>query len=145
MHPSQTGRINDRSVFLLETNLTSWQEYQSRFIPSWKAWRERELVAICYKAGSWINVGQTKGRGKIGPAGKISVPIRDIRVYPLIVQERKPSMLLCGTRVWKVYGLVIGGQTMSGILIVDDDFVIATELAETLDLLESVDVKQVVA
>jgi hypothetical protein len=28
-------------------------------------------------------VGETKGRGKLGPAGKISVPIKDVWVYPL--------------------------------------------------------------
>lgn len=37
----------------------------------------------CYKAANWIRVGQTKGRGKLGPSGKISVPIKDIWLYPL--------------------------------------------------------------
>jgi len=37
----------------------------------------------CYKAANWLNVGQTKGRGKLGPPGKISVPIKDIWLYPL--------------------------------------------------------------
>lgn len=37
----------------------------------------------CYKAANWIRLGQTKGRGKLGPAGKRSVPIKDIWVYPL--------------------------------------------------------------
>ncbi|MEA1934743.1 MAG: DUF4338 domain-containing protein, partial [Thermodesulfobacteriota bacterium] len=27
--------------------------------------------------------GQTKGRGKLGPSGKMSVPIKDVWVYPL--------------------------------------------------------------
>ncbi len=35
----------------------------------------------CYKAANWIKVGQTKGRGKLGPAG--SVPIKDIWLYPV--------------------------------------------------------------
>ncbi|MBW2167065.1 MAG: DUF4338 domain-containing protein [Deltaproteobacteria bacterium] len=38
---------------------------------------------ICYKAANWHNVGQTKGRGKLGPSGKISVPIKDVWLYPL--------------------------------------------------------------
>jgi len=42
----------------------------------------------CYKAANWINVGQTKGRGKLGPAGKISVPIKDIWLYPLAKKFR---------------------------------------------------------
>ena len=38
---------------------------------------------ICYKAANWICVGKTKGRGKLGPAGKQSVPIKDIWLMPL--------------------------------------------------------------
>ena len=34
-------------------------------------------------AANWINVGETKGRGKLGPSRKISVPIKDIWIYPL--------------------------------------------------------------
>jgi hypothetical protein len=37
----------------------------------------------CYHAANWIRLGQTKGRGKLGPAGKQSVPIKDLWVYPL--------------------------------------------------------------
>jgi hypothetical protein len=37
----------------------------------------------CYKAANWAPLGQTKGRGKLGPAGKHSVPIKDLWVYPL--------------------------------------------------------------
>ena len=37
----------------------------------------------CYKAANWTCLGQTKGRGKLGPAGKLSQPIKDIWVYPL--------------------------------------------------------------
>ena len=37
----------------------------------------------CYKAANWIYLGQTKGRGKLGPSGKRSVPIKDLWVYPL--------------------------------------------------------------
>jgi len=37
----------------------------------------------CYRAANWIHVGNTKGRGKLGPAGIQSVPIKDILLYPL--------------------------------------------------------------
>ncbi len=37
----------------------------------------------CYKAANWVYLGHTKGRGKLGPAGKQSVPIKDLWVYPL--------------------------------------------------------------
>lgn len=41
------------------------------------------FAGTCYKAANWINVGETKGRGKLGPPGKISVPIKAVWVYPL--------------------------------------------------------------
>jgi len=44
----------------------------------------------CYKAANWIYLGQTKGRGKLGPAGKQSVPIKDLWVYPLDRRFRDP-------------------------------------------------------
>ena len=37
----------------------------------------------CYKAANWISVGTTKGRGKLVPSGKQSVPIKDLLIYPL--------------------------------------------------------------
>lgn len=41
------------------------------------------FAGTCYKASNWIHVGTTKGRGKLGPAGKQSVPIKDLWLYPL--------------------------------------------------------------
>ncbi len=41
------------------------------------------FAGTCYKAANWSHVGRTKGRGKLGPAGKQSVPIKDIWLYPL--------------------------------------------------------------
>ena len=41
------------------------------------------FAGTCYKAANWTYVGQTKGRGKLGPKGKQSVPIKDIWLYPL--------------------------------------------------------------
>ena len=41
------------------------------------------FVGTCYRAANWIHVGQTKGRGKLGPQGVQSVPIKDIFLYPL--------------------------------------------------------------
>jgi len=42
-----------------------------------------QFTGTCYKASNWTYVGKTKGRGKLGPAGKQSVPIKDIWLYPL--------------------------------------------------------------
>jgi hypothetical protein len=50
--------------------------------------QKNRFAGTCYKAANWINVGQTKGRGKLGPPGKISVPIKDIWVYPLVKNFR---------------------------------------------------------
>ncbi len=41
------------------------------------------FAGTCYKAANWIYVGKTKGRGKLEPSGKQSVPIKDILLFPL--------------------------------------------------------------
>ncbi len=41
------------------------------------------FIGTCYKASNWVYVGKTKGRGKLGPAGIQSVPIKDIWLHPL--------------------------------------------------------------
>jgi hypothetical protein len=43
----------------------------------------QRFMGTCYRAANWIHVGQTKGRGKLGPSGRQSVPIKDIFLYPL--------------------------------------------------------------
>ena len=53
--------------------------------------QENRFAGTCYKAANWIKTGETKGRGKLGPAGKISVPIKDVWVYPL---DKKFRVLL---------------------------------------------------
>ncbi|MCP4866667.1 MAG: DUF4338 domain-containing protein, partial [Alteromonas sp.] len=47
------------------------------------------FTGACYKAANWTYVGKTKGRGKLGPAGKQSVPVKDIWLYPLCHQFKK--------------------------------------------------------
>ena len=47
------------------------------------------FTGTCYRAANWVNVGTTKGRGKLGPSGKQSVPIKDIWIYPLDKNFRK--------------------------------------------------------
>jgi len=41
------------------------------------------FTGACYRAANWLHVGQTQGRGKLGPSGKQSVPIKDVWLYPL--------------------------------------------------------------
>lgn len=50
---------------------------------------KKRFKGTCYKAANWVPVGQTQGRGKLGPAGKISVPIKDLWLYPLVRDFRK--------------------------------------------------------
>lgn len=45
---------------------------------------KKRFAGICDKAANWKLCGQTKGRGKLGPAGKISVPIKDFGYILLI-------------------------------------------------------------
>ena len=47
------------------------------------------FAGTCYKAANWIYAGKTKGRGKLGPAGKQSVPIKDLWLYPMCHQFRR--------------------------------------------------------
>ena len=47
------------------------------------------FAGTCYKAANWIHVGNTKGRGKLGPSGKQSVPIKNLLLYPLQKDFRK--------------------------------------------------------
>ena len=42
-----------------------------------------QFTGTYYQAANWTFVGKTKGRGKLGPAGKQSVPIKDLWLYLL--------------------------------------------------------------
>ena len=41
------------------------------------------FTGACYRAANWLQVGQTQGRGKLGPSGKQSVPLKDVWLYSL--------------------------------------------------------------
>ena len=47
-----------------------------------------QFIGTCNKAANWQLCGQTKGRGRLGPAGKISVPIKN-EMEPLIAVGRE--------------------------------------------------------
>jgi hypothetical protein len=49
----------------------------------------QRFAGTCYRAANWQTVGRTQGRGKRGPTGKLSVPIKDILLYPLARDFRK--------------------------------------------------------
>jgi hypothetical protein len=43
----------------------------------------QHFTGTCYRAANWIGLGQTRGRGRQGPAGKLSTTIKDVYVWPL--------------------------------------------------------------
>ena len=43
----------------------------------------QRFAGTCYRAANWISLGQTRGRGRQGPAGVLSTPIKDVYVRPL--------------------------------------------------------------
>jgi len=54
---------------------------------------QARFTGVCYRAANWNHVGQTKGRGNLGPSDKISVPIKDVWLYPL--EKKFKSGLIC--------------------------------------------------
>jgi hypothetical protein len=43
----------------------------------------QRFVGACYRAAHWIYLGQTSGRGRQGPAGRLSTSIKDVYVLAL--------------------------------------------------------------
>ena len=73
-------------ILSLTTRLISndWEKrYNIRPVLMESFVQKDRFAGTCYKAANWTKVGETKGRGKLGVAGKISVPIKDVWVYPL--------------------------------------------------------------
>lgn len=67
-----------------------WQDQYSYYPVLLETFVEKpRFEGTCYKAANWHYLGQTKGRGKLGPAGKQCVPIKDLWVYPLDDAFRK--------------------------------------------------------
>lgn len=63
------------------------QDWQAKYgQPIWllETFVDRQRFAgTCYRAANWICLGQTRGRGRQGPAGKLSTSIKDVYVLPL--------------------------------------------------------------
>jgi len=43
----------------------------------------QRFAGTCYRAANWLCLGQTRGRGRQGPAGRLSTSIKDVYVWPL--------------------------------------------------------------
>jgi len=61
-----------------------WQTKYGQPIWLLETFVDRERFAgTCYRAANWTCLGQTRGRGRQGPAGKLSTSIKDVYVRPL--------------------------------------------------------------
>jgi len=98
----QLGRVANNTRFLLfhwvrVPQLASYilsqirqrisQDWQAKYgQPIWllETFVDRQHFAgSCYRAAHWIYLGQTRGRGRQGPAGRPSTTIKDVYVCPL--------------------------------------------------------------
>jgi hypothetical protein len=63
------------------------QDWQAKYRqPIWllETFVDRQRFAgTCYRAAQWIYLGQTRGRGRQGPADRLSTTIKDVHVLPL--------------------------------------------------------------
>lgn len=75
------------SHILSQTSRRIRQDWQAKYgQPVWllETFVDRQRFAgTCYRAANWLCLGQTKGRGRQGPAGRLSTTIKDVYVWPL--------------------------------------------------------------
>ena len=73
-----------------------WRSKYAHPIHMVETFVERDLFkGTCYKAANWLCVGQTKGRSRQDRYAKLSVPIKDILLYPL---TKNFKQALCRSR-----------------------------------------------
>lgn len=61
-----------------------WEQKYGQPVELVETFVERErFVGTCYRAANWIHVGATQGRSRNDREQKLSVPIKDIYVWPL--------------------------------------------------------------
>lgn len=61
-----------------------WQQKYGQPIWLLETFVDRQRFAgTCYRAANWIGLGQTQGRGRQGPSGRLSTSIKDVYVWPL--------------------------------------------------------------
>ena len=67
-----------------------WRNKYAHPIHMVETFVERDIFkGTCYKAANWLCVGQTKGRSRQDRHTKLSVPIKDILLYPLTKNFRQ--------------------------------------------------------
>ena len=61
-----------------------WQQKYGQPVWLLETFVDRQRFAgTCYRAANWICLGQTQGRGRQGPSGRLSTSIKDVYVWPL--------------------------------------------------------------
>jgi len=61
-----------------------WQAKYGQPVWLMETFVDRERFAgTCYRAANWTCLGQTQGRGRQGPSGRLSTSIKDVYVRPL--------------------------------------------------------------
>ena len=74
------------SHILSQINDRLRQDWQAKYAQSlWlvETFVDREHFAgTCYRAANWICLGPTRGRGRQGPAGRLSTTLKDVYVWP---------------------------------------------------------------
>lgn len=69
------------------------QDWQAKYgQPLWllETFVDRQHFAgTCYRAANWICLGQTQGRGRQGPSGRLSTTRKDVYVWPLHPHGRR--------------------------------------------------------
>lgn len=69
---------------------SDWQERYGQEPVLLETFVEKQrFEGTCYKAANWVEVGETKGRGKLDSEHKNAVPIKKIFLYPLTQDFRQ--------------------------------------------------------
>jgi hypothetical protein len=72
-----------------------WQQKYGQPIWLLETFVDRQRFAgTCYRAANWICLGQTQGRGRQGPSGRLSTSIKDVYARPLHRHFRRYLNLL---------------------------------------------------
>lgn len=71
-----------------------WYEYSGYRPVLLETFVERErFTGACYKAANWHHVGATAGRGRNDRDNQIRLPAKEIFLYPLVPDFRKPLLI----------------------------------------------------
>ncbi|MFP4028477.1 MAG: Druantia anti-phage system protein DruA, partial [Candidatus Brocadiia bacterium] len=87
----RSHNLASRILSTVSKRLSSdWQERYGQKPVLLETFVEKQrFEGTCYKAANWVEVGETKGRGKLDSEHKNAVPIKKIFLYPLTQDFRQ--------------------------------------------------------